>query len=255
METKTDRLWSPQQVVLAHTSIWANGAITPTISNLASASYALTVTDFKGCTLIDTFEVQQPDSLYFTSVVADVSCFGQSNGTIDNTVVGGTAPLPGFRNTGNTEEDLTALPTGVYTATVTDANSCTFIGEVAVYQPLPLIVTEAIEPNYCFGANSGSIFTITEGGTFPYTYLWSTGSTADNLTELPSGFYTLTITDALGCNLTETFEITQPLNISLSVVPSDISCFGLTDGSIDLTVSGGTPDYLYLWSNNTTNED
>lgn len=241
--------------VSPYTYLWSEGSITPTLSNLEAGSYALTVTDFKGCTLIDTFDVEQPDSLYFMESISNVTCYGYSNGGIDNTVFGGTPPYNWLWNTGSTDEDLSNLPTGVYTATVTDAHGCSFSKEMTVLEPTPLALTPEIINNLCYGAQSAAISTNVSGGTEPYTYLWSTGGTESVLNDLSNGTYMITVTDIQGCSLADTFEITSPDSIAIQSIIAQISCFGLTDGAIENTISGGTPDYLYEWNTGALSKD
>ncbi len=227
---------------------WSNGAITPTISNLEAGAYALTVTDHKGCFLIDTFDVQQPDSLYFTENITNVSCSGFMDGSIENTVYGGTAPYTWQWSNGSTEEDLSNLPMGIYTATLTDANGCSFTKELTVTQPTALSLVPSIIDNLCYGIQTATISAGVTGGVEPYSYIWSTGSLENYLIDLANGSYSLTITDAQGCTLADTFEITSPEPITIQSTVNHISCFGLTDGSIVNMVSGGSPDYVYEWN-------
>ena len=108
----------------------------------------------------------------------------------------------------------------------------------------------------CFGDSTGSIDLSSAGGTPPYTYLWSNGETTEDLSDLFAGIYDVTVTDSLGCLdtlSTEVIEPDAPLTVVLSKV--DVLCFGDFTGSVDATVSGGTPPYSYLWSNGVTSED
>jgi hypothetical protein len=103
--------------------------------------------------------------------------------------------------------------------------------------------------------NNGSISTTISGGNGGYSYLWSNGATAQNLINGPAGVYTLSVTDAQNCLASLTMNITQPAGISLSSVNTNVQCSGGTGGSVDLSVSGGSPLYNYLWSNGATTQD
>jgi gliding motility-associated-like protein len=108
----------------------------------------------------------------------------------------------------------------------------------------------------CFGASNGVADLTVSGGTAPYTYAWSNSSTNEDLSNLSAGNYDVTITDANNCIATATITITQPsASLSASVIGTNITCFGASNGAADLTVSGGTAPYTYAWSNSSTNED
>ncbi|HNP99253.1 MAG TPA: hypothetical protein PKK99_09370, partial [Bacteroidia bacterium] len=107
----------------------------------------------------------------------------------------------------------------------------------------------------CNGGNTGSIDLTVSGGTSPYSYSWSGGQTTEDLTGLLAGTNSVTVTDANGCTTTASATITEPTAISLSTTQVDVSCNGGNNGSIDLSVSGGTPGYTYSWSNSETTED
>jgi hypothetical protein len=109
----------------------------------------------------------------------------------------------------------------------------------------------------CNGNCTGAIANITvTGGTTPYTYLWSNGQTTANLTGLCAGTYTLTVTDAAGCDVVgNTITITEPPVLTLGGFPTvtNVSCNGGNDGAVsNLNAVGGTPPYTYLWSNSDT---
>ncbi|MBK9462978.1 MAG: SprB repeat-containing protein [Sphingobacteriales bacterium] len=90
----------------------------------------------------------------------------------------------------------------------------------------------------------------------PYTYLWSNGSTTEDIGGLTAGNYGVTVTDANGCNITDTYLITEPSAVAITVDSSTpTTCNGAPTGSIAISVSGGTPGYTYLWSNGSTTED
>jgi hypothetical protein len=107
----------------------------------------------------------------------------------------------------------------------------------------------------CYGGNDGNISGTASGGTQPYTYLWSTGATTANINGLAAGTYYITVSDAHSCYTSSVKTIIQPNDIVLNANTVPASCPDANDGSIDLSVSGGTSPYGYLWSNMATIED
>ena len=100
------------------------------------------------------------------------------------------------------------------------------------------------------GSTDGSIDISISGGTSPYTYNWTPGGSINNLTGIPAGNYTLIVSDLNGCQLpAQTWTVTEPLlpvSISLSSLVN-ISCYGLNNGSVQLSASGGTPGYQVVY--------
>jgi photosystem II stability/assembly factor-like uncharacterized protein len=108
----------------------------------------------------------------------------------------------------------------------------------------------------CNGESTGAItFTVT-GGSEPYTYEWSTGATESSITGLSSGTYSCTVTDAAGTTFeSEAITVTEPQPIIVNITISDETVDGAADGSVNATITGGTPGYSYLWNNGVTTED
>lgn len=113
----------------------------------------------------------------------------------------------------------------------------------------------SITPITC-GINQGGASIGVLEGCPPYSYLWSNGATTQNLSNInAAGEYTLWVTDAHGS--IDTLSVTIPTNSTLSAVIADttVSSCNANTGSVNINVSGGTPSYIYQWSNNSNNED
>lgn len=132
-----------------------------------------------------------------TAVPGNVSCFNGSNGSIALSVAGGSPDYTYVWSNGETTQDLAGLEPGTYIVTVTDLNNCTASLDISITGPLQVIfVTESIDLVNCPGESNGSVNITPTGGTTPYSFSWSDGSTNEDLNDVPVGNYTVTITDA-----------------------------------------------------------
>lgn len=184
----------------------------------------------------------------------NVSCYGKADGTLSVTVESGKEPYSFRWSTGATASAITNLAAGVYTVTVTDASGSELVLEDTVSQPSPIVINSTVTPVSCSGPADGSIALAVSGGTAPYTYLWNNGNTTATLQGLGTGSYTVTVTDAAGCQQTKTFTVSNQVQIMVDVAKHQPDC-NSANGSIDLTISGGTAPYHYEWSDGFTGED
>ncbi|MFT5779919.1 MAG: hypothetical protein ACI837_002879 [Crocinitomicaceae bacterium] len=187
--------------------------------------------------------------------VQGVDCFGDSNGAVDITVSGGT-PGPGyiFNWSGGigAVEDPTGMSPGGYTLVVTDDLGCTRTDSITITEPALLTITvDAVNNISCFGLSDGSIDLTVNGGTpgvGGYTYSWTNGAGAvEDPTGLSANDYVVTVTDDNGCTAMDSATIIEPPLLVLSATSTD-EIVG-ADGTIDLTVVGGTSPYTFSWTN------
>ncbi|MBK9462533.1 MAG: carboxypeptidase regulatory-like domain-containing protein [Sphingobacteriales bacterium] len=181
------------------------------------------------------------------------SCAG-NDGMVDLTT---TATSYVWSN-GATTEDLSNVGAGTYTVTITDGNGCSasVSGTVAAPAGAP-VITGTPTTIACAGGTSDLDVTITAENA-PYTFEWSNGSTTEDLTGLTAGIYTITVTDNSNCIVTQNFTVTSPTALMASAVGTAPTCTGATlnaNGSVALTVTGGTTPYTFAWSNAATTED
>ncbi|MBN2683200.1 MAG: gliding motility-associated C-terminal domain-containing protein [Bacteroidales bacterium] len=240
-----------------YTFSWSNGSHLEDLSGLVANWYYITVTDLNGCITTDSIELTQPDLLVADIMVTPVSCFGETDGAADLTISGGTPPYANVWSNGPTTEDISNLAGGFYTVTVTDFLGCVTIETIFIIQPdAPLSATLVQTPVNCFGGNDGSIDLTAEGGTSPYTYQWSSGSHTEDISNLVSGTYSVTVTDAHDCTFSSSITVTQPdAPLAINFNLTHVLCYEGNDGAIDLQVSGGTVPYHYIWSNGHLIED
>ncbi len=236
-----------------YTYLWTPGGLTASsISGRAAGTYTLKVTDSKGCQVINTFIITQPAVLAITITKTNVNCFNGSDGTATANVTGGTLPYSySWSPIGGTGATATGLPIGSYTVTVIDANGCSKTGTVTLIQPSVVLSSITTVPETCDYLDNGSATVHNSGGSPGYTYSWSPGgATTATATGLASGTtYTVTVTDSKGCATTATANVTQPVPLGINFNPIvPVACFGGNNGAVSATPSGGTPNYIYLWS-------
>jgi hypothetical protein len=231
-----------------------------TIGSLSAGTYNVTVTSPAGCIATFTNLVTQPNALVVTPTVTNYNCFGQT-GAINLNVTGGTgARTYNWSRSGGgftaSTQNINNLTAGTYNVTVTDANSCTATSMATVTGPATQVVVNlASKTNIsCNGGSNGSINITAVGGTPGYTYLWSDGSTAEDRTGLGVGTYNVTVTDSKGCTATRSEAITQPPPLVVSIQKTDPTCPPgssptlSANGTITISVTGGTGGYTYAWS-------
>jgi hypothetical protein len=152
---------------------------------------------------------------------------------------------------------LNATVAGQYIATVVNANGCTDADTIDLTVSTVPAIANAITNVSCGAAADGTINLTVTGGVGPYGYVWSNSATTAGLTGLSGGSYNVTVIDngtASNCPYVTNFQITEPTVLSANVDVASVACNG-NDGSIDLTVSGGSPNYTYNWSTSATTED
>lgn len=237
--------------------LWSNAATTSSITGLSIGTYSVTVTDAVPCSVTATVTISQTASLSASGVETDKSCSDKNDGSIDVTVSGGKTPYTfNWSNSLGSAEDVIGLNAGTYGVTVTDANSCTATLSKTIASPPALFAPATVVPVACFGQSTGTISISATGGNSGYTYLWADGSVGASRTNLPAGSYVLTLKDSKNCQKDTTIVVSQPAAaLSLSSTVTSVGCFGASTGAVDLSVTGGTSGYTYLWSNAATTQD
>lgn len=241
--------------VPAYSYTWTTPApatfFVPAISGQCAGTYTLNVRDANGCTSQTIVTVAAPTSMSVNLTPTSPSCFGSCNGSITSTVSGGTPTYTYNWSTGSTATSVNGLCAGNYSLTVTDANGCTQTGTTTIAPTPSISITTTAVPTNCAGSCDGQAFANATGGTAPYVYSWNTIPVTTNTTgiatNLCSGNYVLTVTDANGCIQNANVTITSPTVLSVavnSVVPSCNICIG----AATITPAGGNPGYSYTWT-------
>jgi gliding motility-associated-like protein len=241
------------------TPIGGSGA---TASGLPKGTYGCTVTDANGCSTKTTAVITEPAVLSVSCIPTNIACHGGTVGSAVANVSGGTAgytyiwsPAGGNAATANN------LPAGTYTCSVTDTHNCKASASTSITEPPDITLSTSSTPTPCAGL-TGSATANAAGGTGTLTYSWSPGGgTTSTITVITSGIYTVTVKDANGCTKIATAPVSNTGGpIATPPKVSNVSCYGLTDGSITVHGSGGTGTITYSWSpmggsgvNDTTN--
>lgn len=223
------------------------------IDQLFGGDYNLTVTDAGGCSA--TFDFNVADDVVFDGnfAVADVTCFGETDGIIFPSITGGVAPyefsIDGV-SFGNETEILSNLASGTYDIQVKDANNCVLVAGsgIVVAQPEELIANIGLTFND--GCNEATLEAQPTGGTGPYSFIWDNDLTLSSgqLSNVTEGTHTLVIMDEESCIAENTISVSFPGPISLAnTVITEPGC-GNNEAMIGLTVQGGTPPYSFDWA-------
>jgi len=220
---------------------------------LAAGNYIVTVTDKNNCEVIKNIVVGEPVVLSVDLNITDsLDCNESTDGAITATPNGGTTPYQFLWNDGSNGNSINGLSANTYSVTITDAKNCTITSSKILTAPQILSLTIDGQQNIsCFNGTNGSIQASVNGGTAPFDFFLNNNSvTNGNIENLTVGQYEIYAVDANNCTTsTSTVILTQPDSLSVSVNTTSLTCPNTATGSATITVSGGTPDYQYDWSN------
>lgn len=237
----------------SYTYSWApSGGTAATATGLAAGTYTCTITDANACQITRTVTISQPATAITVTPVAqtNIACNGGATGAATVEVTGGTPNYTySWSPSGGTAATAIGLTAGTYTVTVTDANGCIGQQSFTITQPTAMVLTPSQTNVSCNGGANGSASVAVTGGTPSYTYSWApSGGTNATAMGLVAGTYVVTVTDANGCEKTQSFTIGQPTAMVLTPSQTNVSCNGGTNGSASVAVTGGTPGYTYSWA-------
>lgn len=259
-DTECDTTFGKATVVVTggdepYTYHWSNGGTGKVIDSLESGVYIVTVTDNRGCSELGVATINDigAPSIAVNSVT-DVSCYGGSDGAINLTVSGGVTPYEYVWSNGDSTEDISNIIAGQYEFTVLDGQGCKSLESIVVDEPDPIKISLHIAESACGQAN-GSAQAVVTGGSSPYIYEWSTGSTATSISNLDLGSYSITVTDDHSCEAIKYFSVSEIGAPSVIVDSIFEGTCGIMDGAIYISVYGSSASYDYLWSNTDTTED
>jgi hypothetical protein len=231
--------------------LWSNGQTGATASNLSAGSYTVTINS-GGCSAQTTVNVNNINAPVINHVNNSPQCFGDNTGSINTVITGGTQPYQYLWSNGGSGTLQTGLTAGNYTFIVIDNVGCQASIAVTLTQPNPINIALSATPTSCSSTPQGALNATVSGGTQPYQYNWSTGAGGTSINNLSAGIYTLTINDANGCTASSSAQVINPNGVIALAIPYDVNCFGGNDGSMEVSITAGTPPFTYEWSNGVT---
>jgi gliding motility-associated-like protein len=237
--------WSPGNPV---------GQGTSNISSLCAGTYSVNVRDANLCLATATTIITEPLPITANVTTTMPTCNGLCNGSVNAVASGGSgvytytlqpavgAPIistPPFNN----------VCAGTYSLIVKDNLGCTITQTITLTQPNAITITLNTTAINCFNVCNASLSTVVNGGTPAYTFTWSTGSNSSAISNQCAGNYSVTASDAFGCQATASVTITSPSDMTVAITPTNPDCDAQCTGIATATVTGGTPNYTFNWSN------
>ena len=250
-----------------YTFTWSsNNQVGDTINTITAGTHVVTVVDNRGCTANDTIYMYEPDLLEIdidTSLTIWPYCIGVNSASLTSVASGGTAGYTYLWDDNSVAPQLTAtashLLAGIYTVTVTDARGCTASDTEDIDSTTNTMSSSiSILSNVsCFGGNDASVEAITLGAHAPYSYQWfgpnGFYSTTSSISSLYAETYSVTVSDTNNCTVNTSINLTEPAAlIFTSLASTDATCLGACDGTIEISLTGGTAPYTGHAQNNNT---
>ncbi|MBK7944917.1 MAG: SprB repeat-containing protein [Flavobacteriales bacterium] len=225
------------------------------ITDLCAGVYSVVVTDANGCSLQQAVAITDSAGEVITANDGSTSCPNTCDGTVsvDVNCIDGPCTIAWFDAQGNDLNEsgpsLSGLCPGDYLVQVTNASGCISIDTATVVAPTSAALLISSTPASCAGACDGTATVGVSGGIPGFTWNWlHSGETTPQVTGLCAGVYTVIITDGAGCDTTAQVLITEPLPLQVNAVVTGVACAGDCNGSIALTITGGTAGYSVVWN-------
>jgi len=234
-----------------YTYLWQNGSSQASVTGLPAGNYSVTISNATGCSAIAQVQLVDPAAITFTTSSSNLTCANSCDGSINVSSNGGILPYAYRWSNNNTTNSISSLCVGSYSLTVTDSNGC--VGNISTVITSPATITASVTSTNinCYGNNNGWVqINSATGGISPFTFLWNTTATSQQINNLSPGIYSVTITDANGCTTDTSVLITQPTLLQASITNNNPQICAGQNILLSAGASGGTPAYSFLWSNN-----
>jgi len=227
--------------------IWNTTDTIPNLANLCDGAYSVTITDANGCSVINTFNLVEPNQFTLDSNIQNVICNGDSNGQINLfNQLGGTLPYSYLWNTGGINDTLSNLSGGTYTVIVTDANSCNYTFNYTVIEPTQLLGQTVMMNANCISANNGQILASATGGTGVYNFDWGIDTSA-LLQNLVPGIYQVLITDSNNCSVIIADTVGYN-NLFTLYLGADVTIDNNSTYTLNANIAPYNNSYNYNWN-------
>lgn len=227
------------------------GAAQSTLGNLTTGTYKVLVKDANNNMAETQYTLVFPAELAITLSANTIACYNQSSGQVSVAATGGTGGYTYQWNTNDTTPTVTGLSAGNYFVLVNDTKNCKVSGSVQIQGPDQLLINDlSVQNPICFGANNGEIKIEVSGGKAPYNIVWSNGVTGLNNASIPSGVYTVTVTDANGCSIFRNYTLTDPTQLTVNLGKDITLCLG---DNQTYNVAVGDPAASYQWKDQNGN--
>ena len=243
--------------ITPYTFAWdaaAGSSVNDTVTGLTAGIYSVVVTDSAGCRDVRNIILNNANAPVPTidpASVSAITCAGANDGGAEVVATGGTGTLSYLWSNGETTAAAVALPPGLNTVTVTDANACAAFQTVNIVEPAPLFASLDSSNVSCNGAANGIVSLLASGGTGILSYLWNdeAQSTTPVITGLGPGTYTVQITDQNGCTLSASKSVNEPAPLTIGTSSTNnLNPNPPYTGTATATASGGTAPYTYTWN-------
>jgi gliding motility-associated-like protein len=219
------------------------------LENLTGGNHQLIIIDANQCTDTFNFVINTPLPITTAANIQNVSCKNGNNGSITVTPSGGTGALKLTWANSSTNRQINNLSVGTYNLRITDANNCSLDTAFTITEPNLLVLSLSFGAASCSEAFDGTATAVGSGGTGTLSYQWNNGATTSNLSSLAPGIYAATVTDDNGCTTTTSGEVRSPEPLSIRDVNiTNVDCAGNNTGRAEVSVTGGTTPYQYLWN-------
>jgi gliding motility-associated-like protein len=228
-----------------YTYTWSNGSNAQTATNLAAGVYSVTVKDSQGCTVTNSVTIGQSTQIISTFNSTLVPCFG---GTLSTAITssGGNSPYTYSVNGSSLPSNIANnLSAGLKTLTTLDANGCSQTNTVLLSQVNSPIISFTVTKPSCVGVANGSVISSVSAAPPAFSYTWQpVVSFTNNIQNIASGNYTLTVKDGSACITQSVVNVTPVVSFTLSALTNPENC-SAADGSAIVNVSGGNSPYSY----------
>ncbi len=227
-------------------------------TGLATGNHFAIVSDNAGCQDTMIFDLAPAKNLVLNISTTDITCHGDNNGTASANITGGAATPITYNwitSPAQHTQSINNLAQGNYDLFVTDADGCQLNGTATITQPDALTIHfENTQNISCYGLADGATTATPTGGSSPYSFVWSDGTTSAGISNKAAGSYTVTVTDANGCSAENTVNLTQPTSpLSVSASQTVMGCAYTDNNKANAIASGGKPPYTYTWNNGQSN--